>query len=279
MPGQQFGNTQYRTSLHPVLVIKTVAETGTRQVCRYRAEPDDGCVRNLRLPQYLAAHVIKPPELEMVCTLTEHKQALRAPDDSEAPYVFDSDRHRIRGSQKRACYKDGSVVLRRFKCQTAIAKLPLGNSANGPLPACIQTGPAEVIREGELPRVEVCRSSAWSGTPIDDRPCVGPCDSVEHRFAANVDGPCSGIGVIDKVVFAGWSFDGRSMTRALPVGIRSDDGVGRILHPWAEQMIGTCNALGIMACSSAACISCIEKIEVTVMPHDVWSFDDATLPG
>src|SRR6185312_11027675 len=87
-----------------------------------------------------------------------------------------------------------------------------------------------------------------------------------------------GIGVINEIVCACRFFDGRSMSGAFPVAVGTNDRVRGIFCPWAEQMVSTRNALGIAACSSAACIAGIEEIEVSLMTHDVGRFHNTALP-
>jgi hypothetical protein len=62
-PGQEFGDAERKTSLHPVFVIKAIAEAGVRQIRRCCAKPHDRRLRDLRLPQHLATCIAKSPQV------------------------------------------------------------------------------------------------------------------------------------------------------------------------------------------------------------------------
>src|ERR1700761_8078465 len=249
-----------------------------RDIGRSGAKPHRRCACDLRLPQHLPARVTKPPEFEMIRVLAQYQHVVCPANDPEASCPSDSNAGIVVGSHKAARDKDRPGVPRCLKRQAVLSDRPSRSSANRPLPAGIEAWPVEVIREGKLLRFDVCRSSAWPGTAVNDGPSIEPSNTVEHRFSPEIDRSRGRICVIEEIVFTGCSFNSSSMSRALPVGIRSNDWICGILRPWTEQMLGTSNSFGVAASSSAACVAGIEKIKVPVTSHDVWSFDDSALP-
>ena len=58
-----------------------------------------------------------------------------------------------------------------------------------------------------------------------------------------------------------------------------DDWVGGVLLIGPKQMVGTRNALGIVACNSAASISGVEQVKVAVVAQHVRGLHHSAFPS
>src|ERR1043165_2977192 len=158
------------------------------------------------------------------------------------------------------------------------------HAINRPLPFGAEPRVVEAVEElacGAASDSERRRRDAARPAPfVNGGPSFSPpLHFVEHGLAPDAEGVAAlPVRMIKKKVTPVRRLDDAAVARTLPVSVRGNDGVARVLLPRAEQSARARDAQSVVARATAAGVARIEVIEPAAAAQDKRAFDGDAFP-